>query len=691
MLETVLFHLGGARDLAYVNLALRENRNFLAAQAFHYPEPYYAFAGLLHDLLKRFPEISPKNLPLTKPFIKEFRSHLKNAAEQANPRIFHILFGQYFGVRQALPILHALVQSVFPQVRIKAFFSLARQDINLMAMCRNQAIFGRDARVEKEWLTYWLQHSANFAYDPALREIFDLFGRENVECFVSNPPSDAPEDMRHTALLAQEAFWRFAGVSVPPDPETGLACFRPRLELCLPPEFHAFCRCCNTLQPEPYPLFTSPWAEQSMHFTDQGSFFSSFSPAERAVFVAAHGESNARVAALLGRNRLFTPVDPEQAYEPFPGLTIETAFKVAERLDRDFAAILLAKFAAVPVLSMSHMQRLCRQALHDALAPPSAMPLPHRGRTPKVSVLTLTYNHGPYITECIEGVLAQETHVPIQHIIADDCSNDGAQDIILDYAAKYPHIVPVFQKKRSGGPENLRALFDAARTEYVALCDGDDYFTDPTKLQTQVDLLDANRDAALCFHKVRVLYEDDAQSERLYPPEEVLPRGIRPFYYLVDLIRNNFIQSNSVMYRWRFRDALPDWFRVDLMPGDRYWHLLHAEMGKIAFVNEVMSVYRRHEKSVYYLSETDALKHRAKVGMREIEVLNVINKHFNRQYESIILDLINHIFADCLLYDNRQEEEGVVEKPMLHKLSDKYPDFARHFLYSLDKLGKAES
>jgi hypothetical protein len=148
------------------------------------------------------------------------------------------------------------------------------------------------------------------------------------------------------------------------------------------------------------------------------------------------------------------------------------------------------------------------------------------------------------------------------------------------------------------------------------------------------------------------------------------------------------MQTNSVMYRWRFRNGLPDWFRTDLTPGDWYWHLLHAEMGKIAFINTEMSVYRRHEKGVYWLSEVDAIKHRALVGMRELEVYDVINKHFDRKFESILLDLTNGVFADCLLYDTRQKEEAgaeadTAEEPVLNKLCDKYPDFARHFLDSL--------
>ncbi|MDR2124519.1 MAG: glycosyltransferase [Desulfovibrio sp.] len=310
-------------------------------------------------------------------------------------------------------------------------------------------------------------------------------------------------------------------------------------------------------------------------------------------------------------------------------------------------------------------------------------------REPKLSVLTLTYNHADFIAQNIESVLAQQVNFPLQHIIADDSSDDGTQDIILDYAAKHPHIVPVFQEKRTYGPGNVRALFDRCRTEYAALCDGDDYFTDPAKLQTQVDFLDRCKDWGLCFHLTRVTYENQPEREHLYPPIDKLPRGVRPFYYLSDLIKWNMLQTSSAVYRWRFKNGLPDWYRSDLYPGDWYWHLLHAETGKIGFINKEMSVYRRQKKGVYYLSTVDRLRHRAEVGLKKIEAYDAINKHFSGKYASIMLDLINGVFADCLFYDvERAEKEG--KEPVLNKLCDKYPDFARHFLNSLklDNAGK---
>ena len=175
--------------------------------------------------------------------------------------------------------------------------------------------------------------------------------------------------------------------------------------------------------------------------------------------------------------------------------------------------------------------------------------------------------------------------------------------------------------------------------------------------------------------------------ERIHPQLDIPPHEVRPFYYfhLEDLLQKNIIQTNSVMYRWRLRNGMPDWFRTDLLPGDWYWHILHAEQGKIGFINKIMGVYRRHEKSIYYLIETDLMKLRAKTGLQELEVLDVLNKHFNKKYESIFMDLANGVFSDCVLYDAKRAKEEDME-PVMPKLCENYPEMARHFLESLRKV-----
>lgn len=291
-------------------------------------------------------------------------------------------------------------------------------------------------------------------------------------------------------------------------------------------------------------------------------------------------------------------------------------------------------------------------------------------------VLTLTQNHASFITDCMDSVLAQQTAFPVQHIIVDDRSTDDTRQIIYEYAQKHASIHPIFLPSYQPGGKNVQVLFDACRSPFAAICDGDDYFTDPQKLQKQVDFLTANPDCGLCFHPVQVVYEDGTQRQRIHPPLELLPRGVRSHYYLADLLQTNIIQTNSVMYRWRFRDGLPAWFRSDLVPGDWYWHILHAEMGKIGFINEIMGVYRRHKSSVYYSVELDnTVEHRLKHGIKELAFYDAVNTHFSNKYLRRLQWFANGVFADLFNYQLKTDDSTALDEAI-----EKYPHFAAGFL-----------
>ncbi|MBP5322509.1 MAG: glycosyltransferase [Bacteroidaceae bacterium] len=122
--------------------------------------------------------------------------------------------------------------------------------------------------------------------------------------------------------------------------------------------------------------------------------------------------------------------------------------------------------------------------------------------SPLVSVVTITYNHAPYIAKCIEGVVMQQVDFPMEFIIAEDCSTDGTRAICEEYAAKYPDLIRLITSERNVGynPNELRAM-RAARGKYIAYCEGDDYWTEPQKLQRQVDFLESHPDYSVCFHR----------------------------------------------------------------------------------------------------------------------------------------------------------------------------------------------
>lgn len=123
---------------------------------------------------------------------------------------------------------------------------------------------------------------------------------------------------------------------------------------------------------------------------------------------------------------------------------------------------------------------------------------------PLLSIVTITYNHEPYIRKCIEGVLMQQVNFPIEFIIAEDCSTDGTLAICKEYAEKYSDLIHLItSEKNVGAIANERRAMKAAKGKYIAFCEGDDYWTDPLKLQTQVDFLEDHLEYSVTFHRCK--------------------------------------------------------------------------------------------------------------------------------------------------------------------------------------------
>lgn len=297
---------------------------------------------------------------------------------------------------------------------------------------------------------------------------------------------------------------------------------------------------------------------------------------------------------------------------------------------------------------------------------------------PDMAVLTMTYNHEKYLEECIESVAAQKHSFSLEHVIVDDCSNDGTRELIAAKAKKYSHLRPVLLESREGHA-NIRALFRSCRSKYAALCDGDDYFTDSAKLQKQYEYLEKNPDCSICAHPVHVHFENGKMKDFSYPELKQLPCAKDGKYSIEDIISRNFVQTNSAVYRWRFEQGLPKWFRVDICPSDWYWHLLHAEKGRIGFLPDIMAVYRRHDKAHYAHAFISTVMHRQERGMEELETYKAVNEHFQGKYFDKLAQLANGVLANFLelaLRENGNRLLDIAEK--------KYPEFCRYFLKSLE-------
>lgn len=212
---------------------------------------------------------------------------------------------------------------------------------------------------------------------------------------------------------------------------------------------------------------------------------------------------------------------------------------------------------------------------------------------PKVSVCIPTYNHEAYIAQAVQSALTQRTNFRTELIIGEDCSTDRTRQIVVELANKYPEKIRLrLAPQNQGAGRNFVDLFSQCRGEYVIILEGDDYWTSPDKLQTQVDALDAHPQWAMCFHPATTVY-DDGRPSHLYPEDQT-----KSEYTIHDLLVKDFMATSAVLFRNRLFGELPHWF-VDVIVGDWTLHILNAAHGDIGFLPEPMSVYRVHRGGLF--------------------------------------------------------------------------------------------
>jgi glycosyltransferase involved in cell wall biosynthesis len=261
-------------------------------------------------------------------------------------------------------------------------------------------------------------------------------------------------------------------------------------------------------------------------------------------------------------------------------------------------------------------------------------------RKPLVSVIIITYNQENYIGQALESIVTQKTSFEFEVLVGDDMSTDKTPAIISDFAQRYPAIIkPIIRKKNLGPAPNFVETLKLSQGRYIAICEGDDYWTDPLKLQRQADFLDANPDCVVCFHPVRVIYENGTHEDEIYPVQ-------KDGFTLERLVEGNFIQTNSVMYRATNYNDLPD----DILPLDWYLHLYHAKMGGIGFIDKTMAVYRRHKGGIWWSDTSDDAEYKflqknyivhQKFYARASDLLD--NEEYSRQMQHHAIALLERV------------------------------------------------
>ena len=311
----------------------------------------------------------------------------------------------------------------------------------------------------------------------------------------------------------------------------------------------------------------------------------------------------------------------------------------------------------------------------------------------KVSICTITYNHGNYIRQTLEGVVSQKTNFNLELLIHDDASTDNTAKIILEYQKKYPHIIkPILQPKNlmsKGVYVDQTFNWPRIKGKYVAYLDGDDYWTDPYKLQKQVDFLDAHPYYSIVFHPVKMIWEKAEHREGDWgPTEKELANLDKAIWH------NNFIATLSVMYRWRLGGENISLWPFGVAPGDWYVHLLHAQTGKIGYIAQVMGVYRKHSSGVWYHANASR-EFFTRYFWPRIHFCECAKAQFNKDFTFIAVELLAGLFNFCnqkkdysLAYELREQDKQRWQKlnQQVTKYLGRYPSANLFFCWLRYKL-----
>ncbi len=271
---------------------------------------------------------------------------------------------------------------------------------------------------------------------------------------------------------------------------------------------------------------------------------------------------------------------------------------------------------------------------------------------PLVSVYCMTYNQEKTLAQAIEGIVNQKTDFPFELIIHEDASTDGTAAIVREYAARYPHIIrPIYQTENQFHSCNLIKSFihPMSRGKYIALCEGDDYWTDPDKLQLQVDHMEGDASCTLCFHAVQQLSPDGKLMN--YRP---LKSSGEVSASLVIKRGGLFCPTASLLFR---RDVMDTWpaFREQADVYDYPAQVLAATMGRVHYIDRIMGVYRFASEGSWTAQHADIIDY-AHVK-NETHWLELFDTYSQGKYK----DAINYHMAHMWFTEYRKTIDPAVK------------------------------
>jgi glycosyltransferase involved in cell wall biosynthesis len=275
------------------------------------------------------------------------------------------------------------------------------------------------------------------------------------------------------------------------------------------------------------------------------------------------------------------------------------------------------------------------------------------------SICCITYNHENYIADAIESFLMQKTNFNYEIIIYDDASTDKTADIVREYETKYPGLIkPIYQTENqySKGVKTINFSLQRAEGKYIAICEGDDYWTDPYKLQKQVDYMEKHPECSICIHA----------AYRVLPDKTKLKLHVRPnrgnkVFTVEEVIHDNWIFATaSFLYPAVFNTNRPYFYEIAPV-GDYPLIIYLALQGKVYYIDEFMSAYRIDVKDSWSSRMSSSIERRIAVYNKTIDMLDEINRYTEYKYDNTIKKTKKRNHFNILLDQGMFKEAKEVE------------------------------
>ena len=280
----------------------------------------------------------------------------------------------------------------------------------------------------------------------------------------------------------------------------------------------------------------------------------------------------------------------------------------------------------------------------------------------KVSIVCITYNQVDYIRDALDGFLNQNTNFDYEILIHDDASTDGTADIVREYRDKYPNIITTVLQKENQYSKGVKMattyLYPRVQGKYVAFCEGDDYWIDPSKLQKQFDYMEAHEDCAMCMHNGLNVSKDKRIVFYSKPLSE-----IPTIYYVEDAIKGLGIKTitNSYFYKSSIiKEEIPRFVRI-APTGDYARVIVNALHGYIYYMPDTMSVHRCEAKNSLTEQWGKNPQHWYDYIDKQMIMLDCLNDETNYTYDAIIQEeKVNQKFQ---IYFNLRDKEHLEQEP----------------------------